>query len=566
MTHTALPASVSDRHPEDPELAVVEPHPHGARIRLPPAFARATLDHLAAHFGGLTYLIGPAKRPDGTEIPAGSWALAGDLRVFLAIAFAPDRVAEYWEDLQGNPIYTYRLNEVVVRTRVVPYILRALEAVKPERLDAAGVPAPWVPPRERVDPDLVPEDRDQDALVLAPGAPLAPATPPRPAAPDDPFIDDATIAEWFGRAADMAGFWPHPELSLERGERHRLGFVSGKVWFERRGAVRRVALTTCPNADLAEIIATIVHELAHPYAHLETGSTAHDLPMKKAMVSLAGLLLGDTHFAAVRERLKEPMPAVDAWLATCIRAALRKAPPPAARPLDDDQTARLLGRLKKLRQLAADQLGRPEGISATAAANDLVTIHELGLRGVELAAFDPEQLVDRWVNLEDNAVWRRSLLHGVAAHFDVFSLSIQKKQRMHIFGAYSDVVAAVYLFEVSQARIDRACEAHIAAWKRAVGKTNGGQTRSEKVSFCDSAVVEFRKKLEAIRREEGRGEASDALETAEEFAFVEHARRGRGWSSGGTRTYRLNAAGTALGRSMEVLHGVDGGGPSGYLE
>ncbi len=147
MTRAATPTAYIPHDLDNPELATVEPHPHGARIRLPPAFARATLDHLADRFGGLTYLVGPARRPDGSEVPPGHWALAGDLRVFLAIAFAPDRVSEYWEDVQGNPIYTYRFHEIVVRTRVVPYILRALEAVKPERLGPDGAPVPLFPPR-----------------------------------------------------------------------------------------------------------------------------------------------------------------------------------------------------------------------------------------------------------------------------------------------------------------------------------------------------------------------------------------------------------------------------------
>jgi hypothetical protein len=328
-----------------------------------------------------------------------------------------------------------------------------------------------------------------------------------------------------------------------------------------------VILEVCPNADLAEILATLVHELAHPLSALRGGTGKHDLVMKRTMVDLAARQWGESWFATAHQRLEQATHVVDGWLTTCIRAALRDAEPPTPRVAEDEQMARILGRLKKLRDLGADQCGRPEGITATAAANDLVTCYELGLRGGELADIDPEQMVDRWLVMSDASVWRRTLVHAVAHFFDVFSLAMPSNGRMHLFGTYADVVAAEYLIDVSAARIDRACAAHIESWKKQVGRTTGGETRREKIAFCTSAVMAFHRKLQAISLEDsarGHG-ARPGLDKARQFADDLHAVRGLGWGSGGVRRYRQNDAGEALGNAMEVLFGVDSDAPAGRL-
>jgi len=541
-------------------LATVSPQRDGELVTLPAHFAVATVSFILELLGptgeAAAVIEGPDERPR-QPLRADEWALLVPLEVAGRLPLV--QTARGYKD-NKHVVYVYPRHTLLVRRGYGAFVMRALESTKPDPVDKDGRPVPWAPPVSRPEFVAGADERDADAFVLDQDEALPKVR--REAGPSQaPFIPDAAIREWFERFVSHAGFSPTPELSLVRGTTHRLGFVPGRVWFRKGGRVLRVHLETCPNADLAEILATIIHELAHPLAHGQTGSRAHDLPMKRAMVELAGRHFGPAHFAAAHERADAPYATVDAWLSTCLRAALRGAAPPRAKALDDDQTARLLGRLKKLRELASDQRGLPEGITATSAANDLITTHELGIRGVELAAIDPAQQIDRWIVFPDGGVWRRSLAHGIAQHFDVFSLAMSKRGRMHYFGTYADVVAAEYLYDISAARIDRACSAHIERWKAKVGKTTGGTTRSEKISFCDSAVAEFRRKLAAIRAEDRSSRVSTAvaLEAAEAFAWREHSRRGLGWSSTGTRTYRENAAGTALGRTMDVVNGVDGG-------
>jgi hypothetical protein len=169
------------------------------------------------------------------------------------------------------------------------------------------------------------------------------------------------------------------------------------------------------------------------------------------------------------------------------------------------------------------------------------------------------------LRVPDRASWRRVLMFGVAEFFGVFALYTRGTQRAHLLGRYRDVVAAEYLIAISMARIDRECEAHIRAWRVGVAPT-GAMTRREQNDFRASAARGFAARLRTIAREEGH--ARPAREQAEEFARDAYARRGGGWRTMRVGEFRPNAAGFALGASMEVLHGVDGGeggGPSGLL-
>ncbi len=540
--------------------ARIEHKQHGDIVHLPPRFARATVEFYLGKGGPFTLLDGPSTT-NGLSLDRDQWAFIVPEKAAKHLGLIP-RVGSV--RLPDAIAFVNPRDTLFVLSTHTRYVLSALEEVKPHEVDAAGLPLPWVPPRPRHEPSAeADDDRDDDVRVLAPTdrLPLVHLPPPDDA---DAFIDSATIRRHFADLCETAGYSEPPELTLTRGRENRLGLVSGRVWFRVGGAPLRVHLTTCPNSDLAEVLATIVHELAHPLAHTTTGSRAHDEPMKRAMVDLASTHFGERWFETARTRISGPVRALDYWLASSIRAALRSNDIPRPKSTDDTQLARTLGKLKKLRELANNQLGRPEGIAATATANDLVTHYDLGSYGVGLPEIDDEQLVDRWVKLHDNAVWRRLLAHGVAAHFGVFSLAINNTLHMHFFGAYADVIAAEYLYSVSAARITRECEAHIAAWKKVRGKTTSAETRVEKTSFCDCAVIEFRKKLKHIADEDS-ADTEDTLEEAEEFARVEHEKRGRGWASARKKLYRENAAGRAAGRAMEVLHGVSGQGPAAAL-
>ena len=68
-----------------------------------------------------------------------------------------------------------------------------------------------------------------------------------------------------------------------------------------------------------------------------------------------------------------------------------------------------------------------------------------------------------------------------------------------------------------------------------------GDTVRERVSFCDAAVREFARKLKQIGREEAvsdgeRATRTNGLRASENFARVEHDKRGRSWGGGGGAT------------------------------
>lgn len=339
-----------------------------------------------------------------------------------------------------------------------------------------------------------------------------------------------------------------PELHVEPIHAPRRGFCAGRVWM-REGRPLRILLQPAPNSDRAEILATLAHEVAHPRANRGD----HGLEFKRALLELAGETWGSTWFesadpgASYRD--------LDRWIATGLRARLADREPPRPRTGDEGQTAKIVARIRKLHALADHRPGTAEAITAAGRANDLVTVYGLGGYQVQIDAGIDEQMVDRWVALAPRKVWQRQLAHGLARYFGVFSLAMARKARMHIFGRHADVVATAWLLEVCIEKIERACEAHIQAWKR-LRPRSSGEGRSERTAFCDNAVWAFRRKLEGLASLEPQG--SEALAAAEDFAWIEHDKRGQRWGSGRGKRVRHHAAGQALGRSLEVVRGVHG--------
>ncbi|HRE91239.1 MAG TPA: hypothetical protein PK095_19125, partial [Myxococcota bacterium] len=583
------PTSALTDRPASQVLAAVERlDNHVDRLRLPPRFAKAALERYVQRLDPLARVIyGPAEHIElGVTLLATEWALEVGYVMLPHLGLG---VTSRSSSKRPRALLVYDRDTLFVRRPYTAYLLRALEKVKPEELDADGRPMPWIPLAPSR-PDGRQQHRDRELLerdglgapdaeivgdleALAPEPAPTTRTTSAPGAPGAPgatgILDDQTILRWHETLCRAAGLDYVPELQLVRGEVHQHGFCAGRVWFTRDGIVRRIKLTTCPNADLAEVLATLCHELAHPLAR----SSHHDAAMKGALIALCQRQFGARFFAHVASIAgSERMSLVDAWVALGIRQALKGGDPPAPKAVDDGQMAKILGRIRKLRQLAKDQRGLPEGVLATSSANDLATLHGLAYQGLDVQTaddLDDDKVVDRFVVLPDGAVWRRLLAHDVAGYFDVFALSLPGAGRMHFFGAHADVVGAEYLFSVSARRIERECEAHVKAWKARRGKTTSAETRKEKTSFCDSAAIAFGRKLKGYREDpEGSTLSSRAfgerLERAEEVARQEHAKRGSGWSSSGTKTYRENEAGKAVGASMEVLHGV-GGEPSARL-
>lgn len=530
-----------DLLPAAQTVATVERYRDRHLVRLPARFAHAAVRRLLqAHHARGEIIDGPAEL--GRPIAEDQWALALEPGVGAPLRlFAPSHAHA------GRRVFVFPRHVIAAAPADAERLLRALEEVKPEEHDADGRPLPWVPVQHKTEALGGRAQDDDDTVVVVHPRDL-PAPSARPEAAPDP-----TVSGWLDALAATAGL-PRPALAVTRSKVSRLGFCAGRVFLDAGFVPLLVQLEPCPNSDAAEILATLAHELAHPLAR----TRQHDLAFKRTLVGLVERHFGARWFVGARAHLERPFRVVDYWVASGIRAALKDGEPPALKAGDDGQLAKVLGRIRKLRDLAHDQLGLPEGIAATATANDLITTYGLESYSVHIDAGIHEQMVDRFVPLEDGAIWRRTLAHGVAAYCDVFSLAIPSKQRMHFFGRNGDVIAAEYLYSVSAARIVRECDLHLARWKRE-HRPSAGESRRERTSFCDSAAIAFRDKLVRMKSDDG-PPRHEALEAAEDFADHEHEKRGSSWGSGGRRTYRDNAAGRELGQSMEVLHGLDGAG------
>jgi hypothetical protein len=571
----AQPDPGPGERPAAETIAQVTPLRAGREIHLPPRFARAAVENWLTTCGAVFLVIeGPCDAGlTGRALGIHEWAIR-----LSSYRWDPKLRAHELQHVGAHVVFIYPKHRVILAASSANHLLQALERVKPEELDAEGRPLPWVLVRYGARA-LGAGERDDDAVLLEAHEPLPPIDQDEFPDPDEEELDDTAararaaelvapirdeeIRGWFEALCRIAKL--SPSLSLARGTVNKLGFTTGRVWSGRDGVPRRVHLTTCPGSDAAEILATIVHELAHPLARARD----HGDGFKLAMISLAEARFGPPWFVEARRLSAERHHLVDSWIASGIRAALRGAPVPLAKVGDDGQMARVLTKIRKLRELGADQLGLPEGISATAMANDLITAYGLGGYSVRIDAGIEAQMIDRWVPLQDGAVWRRSLAHGIAKASDVFALALPKLARMHFFGTYAAVVGAEYLFSVTEAQIGRECERHLGKWKesrraaRGRDAARGGDTVRERISFCDAAVLAFCKKLELIVREESAavGETRHAkapsapLEAAEEFAHAEHEKRGSGWTSGARRATRENESGTRAGRALEILRG-----------
>lgn len=553
-------------------LATVEERAGRRIVRLPAPFARDAVEtFLRWHRVRAEVLDRPGESLGGSAVlGADEWALAVPieecprLMVLLEID-SPGRILVRGERQLCN-LFVLPRHTLPVPARCVRQVLAALEHSKPPALDANGLPLPWVPPRPPTAALGGREHPEDEVHVVAAGEAL-PALDAAPGA-EPPDAIRAAVDEAVSRLRARLGLPPF-EVVVRPGTFDRRGFTPGRVWYGDDHAPRRVLLTPCPNADPAEVLATLVHEVAHPVAR----TRAHGLAFKRTLVDLAGDLWGASYFEEAARRVGERHEVVDCWVATGIRAALSGDPPPAARTSDDGQTARIVSRIGKLRALAASQPGEPEAVAATARANDLVTIYGLAGYQVRVDAGIDDQMVDRWVQLDRRKVWQRVLAHAVARFCGVFSLSMAGEARMHFFGAWRDVVAAEYLYEVAAASIERQVEAHLARWKQA-RRRRPGETRRERTSFCDCAVHAFAEKLRRIRDDERRrAEAAPAspdarawhlttraLDRARDFAREEHEKRGLSWGAGTSKAVTYNPDGIRAGRAIQVTLGLTADG------
>ncbi len=536
------------------------------RVELPEGLLAETAGAFLARWRGLDGAIHPGPAAGGRALGPGVWALSVGRRaarwVDQVLRDPQGRLSAAWVH-RGRIFVRQPAGALVVSAPHVPVVLQALESVRPEQLDDRGLPLPWVPPAAPTRAMGAGRGLEDDVEVVA-SAPVLPTAPAGPRPVLDPR-DDASVVGAVHWTAGRAGFGALP-VELLRPGGVRDGFVAGRVWLAPRGPVR-MRLELGPNADAAEVWATLLHELAHGLG----GGGRHDAAFRRALVELAESVVPEGVFTPCRDRVDGPTPALDAWLALCLRAALRGGPVPAPETGDEGQLARVVARIQKLRRLARSAPGSPEAVSATAVANELLVRWDLGAYQVRLEAGIDEAMCDRWVDIGQRVVWRRTLGFLVAEHCGVFALARKARGWMHFFGRHADVVTAEWFFEIWTAHIERAADDHIAAFKarRAAGRATGN-VRSERTDFCDSAVYGLRQKLQKVdAASEGadRRERQQRLAAARACAAEEHGRRGGGWSAGTGKAVRLHAEGVAAGRAAPMGRGVGRGrGPRGLLD
>lgn len=374
------------------------------------------------------------------------------------------------------------------------------------------------------------------------------------------------VAE-FERIRKHVGLSSFP-FELYHQAKHCNGYVSGKVKINRENSPVSMMLVVCPNADFAEIAATLVHEFAHIFSEVNN----HNHSFKKRMVELASALYGDHYFVEPRKRLDESYRILDMWIATGIRAKLRGQEPPVAKDFDEQLTASVVSRIQKMRALAASQPGTPEAITATGIANTQITLYQLGSYQIRLDVNLDESMVDRWISVGKNVRWKRELGFDVADFCNVFALARPDQGWMHFFGKHRDIVATEYLYHVCLEHIERKCEQYIKEWKTTIWwKPSSGEVRSEKTSFCASAVRGISDKMKEIREierleaqlspdsSEARGYrlTSEDLRKAEAFSAQEHVKRGMGWSHESSYSHTHNSSGYEAGQDVSLHAGVE---------
>ncbi len=548
--------------PAAQQTAEVQHRPRHSLIKIPPSFAIATIQKFARYFGVEVEVF---FEPDLFSME--KWELRGEglLKCFIPPEKSKENVFLY-------PKYCVSIARIYVKK-----FLTALEEVKPDEFDKNGNPLSWVPLNYTAKQLAENNFDDHDAHLLKEGDLLPPfdSCSDNSQRTDEPsYIATQKIQNRFEEIRKQLDI-PPLEFIVRRGKVNKEGFVTGRVWYKIGQSPQRIVITTCPNADWAEIFATCLHELAHPYSK----TNKHGRKFRETLVSLAEKIWGTKYFQEVDEVIEESYKIVDKWIASCIRSALKQENPPLIKAEDEEKLAEKISKIKKLRAVGKDQLGKPEGITATALANDLVVKYNLGNHQLHVDIENQDQLVDRFVTIE-REVWQRNLAHNVASFCNVFSLHVTKRRNvnnrrkklhsMHFFGKFEDVVHAEYLYSINRERILRNCQKYLQ------NKTiyAPGEKLSEKTSFCDSAVEGFSETLNEIKSREifqrkqnpqsteaqGYSLIEHDLAKAEQFALEESKKRGLFWASASGKYVNYNQAGYTTGKKLSVVRGLNSQG------
>ena len=566
--------------PESTQLARLEKTRGSTRVHLPEAYAleaiKAFLSDHWIQFEVIPIPEGRLRQRPALQDEAWCFCFLDTEDYLLERVFPSKKLLSLKHEGRTCLGAVFLKNTLEVKTRKAQRLQRALERVKPTELDTRGLPTPWVSLRQRIDPLLTAEKETGEVIRFHTSG--QEASWKVPAIEDTTFqqaeaqVQEQSIREAFQRIREHLQF-PETPLILRRSGSNKQGFVTGRIWLTHDDHPLRIVLTLCPNADLADCLATLIHEIAHCLSK----STAHDITFKKTLVDLCKSLYGDDFFDGCLKHLESSYRTVDLWVIQGIRASLKNEPVPVEKQphtLEQGHMLKVVGRIQKLRALAADRPGSHEGISATIHANRLIAMYGLGDVQIRSEWEDEEQMVDRWIDVGKRQPWRRSLVDSIAEYCNVFALTSSLwPNGMHLFGRYRDVVAVEYLIGVCAEQIERECARHIKAWRKEHPELKGGPVRREGISFRDSAVLAIEHKIresqklgrEAVENEPhselARGHllATRDFKLAEAFARDEHHKRGSSWTTGYGKVTEHNAEGYEAGRAVSLRGGIQGG-------
>jgi len=386
---------------------------------------------------------------------------------------------------------------------------------------------------------------------------------------DDPDAVPAEgwILEEFHRIREHLGLGDF-EFQMLHDPDHLNGFVEGHVW-SMGETPSRIMLKTSPNADRAEIAATLIHEFAHIYA------CGHDIAFINKVVDLAEAMYGAEFFEEARRSSGKGYQTVDLWIAVGIRAKFNSLSRiPRLKPLGEGKLARIVSRIQKMQRLAYSQPGTSEAIQAVGLANTMLAVYDLA--GYQVTMPDARihsQMADIWVKVKRAREYWRYLAASACANLcGCFPLYVKSEGVLHLFGRYGDLITAKYLIETSIANLERQAKAYTSALNGGKALPRGVRLK-ERNGFLDTAARALVERVDAERKA-AQKEASEGAHlslaskasalvvddwaNAQEYARQEHWRRGDRWRVGSARTTRYSEAGYSAGKNLGLRRGVEG--------
>ena len=171
--------------------------------------------------------------------------------------------------------------------------------------------------------------------------------------------------------------------------------------------------------------------------------------------------------------------------------------------LDSDaMTTKILTRILKLKALAKDQAGRPEGETAAELMRKMMLDHSI--EEVDLAAADrePDPNIRHDVDLGQRSRWRRYLMANVADYCELTMTHYIRSSKGSFWGRASGCVIAEHLMTVLAREIERAADAYMQTYATTPAEPGfiWESPKTVRFEFCFSAVSAVAAKLAKIKQ------------------------------------------------------------------